>query len=149
MGVSTLILTGDSWQAAEKICTETGADQVKAELLPQDKQKLISQLRRSGRKVCMTGDGINDAPALTAADASVAMGGIGSDIAVESSDAVLVADDLRRIPFLIGLSRRVMAKIKQNIAISLTLNAAAAACAAFGLLSPPQGRLFTMPGLFL
>ena len=141
MGVSTLILTGDSRQAAEKICTETGADQVKAELLPQDKQKLISQLRRSGRKVCMTGDGINDAPALTAADASVAMGGIGSDIAVESSDAVLVADDLRRIPFLIGLSRRVMAKIKQNIAISLTLNAAVAACAAFGLLSPTAGAL--------
>jgi heavy metal translocating P-type ATPase len=141
MGVNTVLLTGDNPAAAAEIASEAGVSEVRAELMPEDKQRIIRDYQSEGHKVCMIGDGINDALALTSADAAIAMGGIGSDIAIESSDAVLVSDDISRVPYLIYLSRKVLNKITVNIAISLTINVIATILAATGVLDAVVGAL--------
>jgi len=141
IGVETVLLTGDNLSAASGIASEAGVKTVKAELLPEKKQEIINEYRLSGKKVCMIGDGINDSLALKTADAAIAMGGIGSDIAVESSDVVLVNDDIRQIPHLILLSGKVLRKIKTNIIISMSLNIIATILAATGILKPVVGAL--------
>lgn len=148
-GIETLLLTGDNRCAAQSIADEVGIAAVRAELLPQNKQAAICELKSAGRRVCMIGDGINDAPALTAADAAIAMGGIGSDIAMESSDVVLVEDDIKRIPYLLSLSRRVLKKIKTNILLSLAINAAALILAATGAVNSVVGALVHNAGSVL
>lgn len=141
MHVASILLTGDNPAAAQHMAAKAGVSAVRSGLLPQDKQRIIREYQQAGHRVCMIGDGINDAVALRTADAAIAMGGIGSDIAIESSDVVLVQDDISRVPYLLSLSRNVLQKIQANIIISLFLNALATILAATGVLNAVTGAL--------
>lgn len=110
-----LMLTGDNLQTAQAVAKEVGVDQVHAELLPGDKQRIIQELTAKGEKVLMVGDGINDAPALVQANLGIAMGGLGSDVALRSADVVLIQDRLERIPFLIRLGQHSRNIIRANL----------------------------------
>ncbi len=113
-GKRVIMLTGDNRIMAEKIANQVGLDEVIAEALPEDKNKIIKELQRKGHKVAMVGDGINDAPSLAQADVGIAMGG-GTDIANEAGDVILIRDDLRGILALFELSKKIVNKIKQNL----------------------------------
>ena len=141
-GIRPMLLTGDNAAAAARAAREADIDEVHADLLPEDKLSVIKSFAGGGEPVCMIGDGVNDALALAAADAGIAMGGIGSDIAIESSDAVLVSDDIRRLPYLFSLMRKVMKKVKVNIAASLVINLTAVVLSALGVLTPVTGALW-------
>ena len=121
MGVKTIMLTGDNSSTAEAVRSQLGIDKVYAELLPEDKTRIIRELQSSGECVAMTGDGINDAPALAAADVGIAVGA-GKDIAIESADVVLMKNDLRDAAEAIRLSRATMRNIKQNLFWALIYN---------------------------
>jgi Cd2+/Zn2+-exporting ATPase len=119
-GVERLVmLTGDHQQVAERIAAQVGVTDVRAGLLPEQKLEAIQDLQREFGPVAMTGDGINDAPALASATVGIAMGGAGTAVALETSDVALMADDLSRLPFAVGLSRASRAIIRQNLAIAL------------------------------
>jgi heavy metal translocating P-type ATPase len=149
--VGTTLLTGDNAQAARHMAAAAGIDEVKAELLPEDKVRIILDELQKGRldKVCMVGDGINDAPALKAAHVGLAMGGVGSDIAVDAADAVLVRDDITRLPQLLALARRTARTITINIALSMLLNIVTVVLAAAGLMGPVLGALAHNAGALL
>ncbi|MGM9923919.1 MAG: heavy metal translocating P-type ATPase [Bacillus sp. (in: firmicutes)] len=115
----TIMLTGDSAETARGIGSQVGVSEVAANLLPQDKVAKIKELREQYGDVAMVGDGVNDAPALAAANIGLAMGGVGSDTALETADIALMGDDLRKLPFIISLSRKAMAIIKQNITFAI------------------------------
>jgi Cd2+/Zn2+-exporting ATPase len=119
MGIYTAILTGDKKEIAEEVAKDLGVDEVYSELYPEDKLKVLSKIRKKHGPTAMVGDGVNDAPALAASDAGIAMGGGGVDIALESSDIVLVKDELIQIPYLLKLSKETMNIAKQNIVASL------------------------------
>jgi Zn2+/Cd2+-exporting ATPase len=121
---SVVMLTGDSTATASAIAADLGIDEVRAELMPEDKVKVIEDLRRRYGSVAMVGDGINDAPALATADIGIVMGAAGSDAAIESADIALMADELLKIPYALRLSRATMRNIKANLVISLALKAA-------------------------
>jgi heavy metal translocating P-type ATPase len=141
MHIRTVLLTGDSQPAAAYAAAETGIREYRAGLLPEDKLKELRAMSDAGARVCMTGDGINDALAISAAYAGVAMGGIGSDIAVESADAVLVSDEIDRIPYLLKVSRKAMTKIRQNIILSMMINFTAVLLSVLGVLNPVSGAI--------
>ena len=128
--------------AAAGVAQTVGIVDVRADLLPEDKMKILKEQAGGKEGVCMIGDGVNDALALTAADAGIAMGWIGSDIAIESADAVLVSDEIRRLPYLFRLMRSVMSKVKMNIIASLVINLAAVILSAAGILTPVTGALW-------
>ena len=141
-GIRTVLLTGDNRAAAEHIGSLVGVDEVIAEVLPEEKAGVVERLQSQGRKVMMVGDGINDAPALTAATVGCAIGS-GSDIAIESADIVLMRSDLQDVPRAIRLSRLTLRDIKQNLFWAFCYNTigipiAAGLLYAFGgpLLSP-------------
>lgn len=117
----TIMLTGDNAATASAIALKTGVDEFKAELLPQDKVAAIQELIDKYGKVAMVGDGVNDAPALALATVGVAMGGAGTDTALEIADIALMADDLHMLPFTVRLSRKALAIIRQNITFSLVI----------------------------
>ncbi|MGF7031576.1 Cd2+/Zn2+-exporting ATPase [Paenibacillus mucilaginosus] len=121
----TVMLTGDHEGTAAKISKQAGVDRYLAGLLPEDKVEGLRQLQHEGYKIAMVGDGINDAPALASADLGIAMGGAGTDTAMETADIVLMADNLERLPYTVELSRKALAIIKQNIWFSLIVKAAA------------------------
>ncbi|WXJ95661.1 Cadmium-transporting ATPase [Neomoorella carbonis] len=123
----TVMLTGDNETTARTIASRVGVDEFRAELLPQDKVKAVQELLQQYGKVAMVGDGINDAPALATATVGIAMGGAGTDTALETADIVLMADDLTRLPFTIRLSRAALGVIRQNIGFSLAVKAMAVA----------------------
>lgn len=140
-GITPLLLTGDNEAAAHSIASHVGITQVKSNLLPEDKMEIIMEFNKQEKHVCMIGDGVNDALALSTAYAGVAMGGVGSDIAVESADAVLVSDDVKRLPYLFRALKKVMKKVNQNIIISLSINLVAVVLATLGVLNPVTGAL--------
>lgn len=115
----TIMLTGDNSGTAKAIGMEAGVTEIKSELLPEDKLSIIKELQNKDSKVAMVGDGINDAPALAAATIGVAMGGAGTDTALETADIALMADDLKKLPFTIKLSRKTLRIIKQNITFAI------------------------------
>jgi Cd2+/Zn2+-exporting ATPase len=121
---SVVMLTGDSSATAAAIATDLGIDEVRAELMPDEKVKAIEELRVRYGSVAMVGDGVNDAPALATADVGIVMGAVGSDAALESADIALMADELLKIPYALRLSRATMRNIKANLVISLALKAA-------------------------
>ena len=141
MSVRTVLLTGDSEGAAQDLARRTGMDQVRARLLPEDKVACIGALRQEGGGVCMVGDGVNDAPALKAADVSIAMGGMGSDIAVDAADIALMGDDITKIPYIKRLANATVRTIKASIAMSMTINFAAIVLSLMGVLTPTTGAL--------
>ncbi len=124
---STYMLTGDNEATARAVAAQVGVDEFWAELLPQNKVKAIESLLAKYGKVAMVGDGINDAPALATATVGIAMGGAGTDTAMETADIVLMADDLSKLPFTVRLSRMALTVIKQNITFSLVIKAVAVA----------------------
>ena len=140
-GITPLLLTGDSEAPARAIAAQAGIDEVRYSLLPEDKQAVVRAFTEQGKRLAMIGDGVNDALALKSAYAGIAMGGIGSDIAVESADAVLVEDDIRRLPYLFALMKKVIGNVRQNIILSLLINFSAVLLSAFGLLNPVTGAL--------
>lgn len=139
--IEPMLLTGDNPSTAKHIAGVVGISNVKSNLLPEDKMKEIEKYKNKKEYVCMIGDGINDALALKSAYAGVAMGGVGSDIAVEAADAVLVSDDIQRIPYLIKISQKVMRKINLNIIFSMSLNFLAVVLSIIGVLNPVMGAL--------
>ena len=149
IGVRPVLLTGDNLHAANAIAGQLGIRDVHAGCLPEDKLDRIAAYQREGNAVCMIGDGINDAPALKMADVGIAMGGIGSDIAVDAADIVLVDDEIRELPRLLSLSRRMMTTIKVNLTFSMGLNFLAIALAITGLLGPVIGALVHNAGSVL
>jgi Cd2+/Zn2+-exporting ATPase len=119
MGLYTMILTGDKESVAKEMASVLGVDEYHSELLPEEKLSIISDIKRRFRGVAMVGDGVNDAPALAAADIGIAMGGKSVDIVLESADVVLVKDELKRVPYLYRLSKAAMKIAKENIVVSL------------------------------
>lgn len=140
-GVSVALLTGDGEAAAMHIAASCGITEVKYGCMPEDKLIKIREYQAAQEPVCMVGDGINDAPALKAAQVGIAMGGVGSDIAIEAADIALVRDDIQEIPHLLMLSKRVMRTINFNLGASMLLNFAAIALAITGILNPVLGAL--------
>ena len=128
-----VLLTGDARANARSALARAGLDEALAELLPAEKVAAIRQLRATHGPVAMVGDGINDAPALAAADVGIAMGVAGTDVALETADVVLMSDDLSKLPFALRLGRTTLANIRQNVAIALTLKIAFVVLAAAGL----------------
>ena len=123
LGVKTALLTGDNAHTAAAIAAQVGIDEVRGDLLPEDKLRIVNELRAKYGKVGMAGDGINDAPALAAADIGIAMGAAGTDTAIETADVALMDDDLRKASALVRLSRQTTAILKQNIALALGIKA--------------------------
>lgn len=140
-GVTPVLLTGDHENAARHIADGLGIAEVHAECLPEDKLRWIAENQTTHTQVCMIGDGINDAPALKKAYVGIAMGGIGSDIAIDAADIVLVQDDIREIPHLLRLSKRMMLTIRCNLTFSMMLNFVAILLAMTGVLHPVLGAL--------
>lgn len=125
MGIETVMLTGDNERTAEAIGKRLGISEIQAELLPEDKLNRMNELCAKHRSVAMVGDGVNDAPALAASTVGVAMGGAGTDTALETADIALMSDDLSKVPETIKLSRKTLTIIKQNISFSLAIKAIA------------------------
>jgi len=117
-----VMLTGDDRLTAESIARQAGIEEVQAGLLPEDKLAFIRRLQQGGHVVAMVGDGINDAPALAAADIGIAMGAAGADIALETADIALMSDDLGKIPVVIRLARKSLRVIKENIVFAIIFN---------------------------
>ena len=140
-GVQPVLLTGDRQEAAQSIAKQLSLTEVKWGCLPQDKLDYIGGCQEQGQPVCMLGDGINDAPALKKAQVGIAMGGIGSDIAVDAADIALVSDDIQEFPHLLRLAKRMMVVIKCNLTFSMALNFAAILLAMTGILNPVVGAL--------
>ena len=132
LGVATVMLTGDNTVTAQAIGRQAAVGDVRGNLLPDDKLKAIQDLKQKHGFVAMTGDGINDAPALATADIGIAMGAIGTDTAIEAADIVIMNDDLRRVPEVIRLSKHTHAVLWQNIVLALGIKAVFLVLAVFG-----------------
>ncbi|MEQ2457238.1 heavy metal translocating P-type ATPase [Flavonifractor hominis] len=141
MCIRTVLLTGDHKRTANYLANQVGISEVRAELLPEEKVRSIETLQGEGRKVCMIGDGVNDAPALKTADVSVAMGSMGSDIAVDAADVALMSDDISKIPYLKRLSNATVKTIKASILLSMCINFVAILLSLMEVLTPTTGAL--------
>lgn len=141
LGVQPVLLTGDHQNAANIIGRQLGIQEIQANCLPEDKLNQIGAFQTHGHAVCMIGDGINDAPALKKANVGIAMGGVGSDIAVDAADIALVDDEIKELPHLLALSKKMMKTIKLNLTFSMGLNFLAIALAISGVLGPVVGAL--------
>ncbi len=149
MYVAPVLLTGDHENSAKTIAGQLHMTEVHANCLPEDKLNWIDSYQKKNESVCMIGDGINDAPALKKADVGIAMGGVGSDIAVDAADIALVDDEVKELPHLIALSKRMMITIKCNMSFSMGLNFVAIVLAITGILNPVVGALVHNAGSVL
>lgn len=141
MHTASVLLTGDNRMTADYFAAQVGISEIRAELLPEEKVENIVALQNENRTVCMIGDGVNDAPALKTADVGVAMGSMGSDIAVEAADIALMSDDISKIPYLKRLSNATVKTIKFSITLSMCINFLAVALSVLGVLTPTTGAL--------
>jgi Cd2+/Zn2+-exporting ATPase len=142
MGIRRLgILSGDHEQSVKLIADELKMTDTWWGLKPEEKLRVIRKIQDSGNKVVFVGDGINDAPALAAAEVGIAMGAVGTDVALETADIALMTDDISKIPFLAKLSRRTIQIIKLNIAFGIVFNAIAVLASGGGILSPIMGAV--------
>ncbi len=142
LGISEVVMiTGDNPRTAQLIAQELGIDRVHAEVLPHDKLQILRGYQAQGKKVLFAGDGVNDAPALAAADIGVAMGVAGTDVAIETAHIGLMTDDISRLPQIIELSRRTLRVIKQNVVFSMSMNLLSVVLGGFGIIGPVMGAL--------
>lgn len=149
LGIQTVLMTGDNENSAYAIAGRLGINEVHADCLPEDKLHYIDTYQQSGKAVCMIGDGINDAPALKKADTGIAMGSAGSDIAVDAADIALADDEVKELPHLFSLSKKMMKTIKINLTFSMCLNFLAIILAITGVLDPVIGALVHNAGSVL
>lgn len=141
MKTDVVLLTGDNQNTADYFARRAGIQNVYAELLPEQKVEKIINLIENGKTVCMIGDGVNDAPALKTANVGVAMGSMGSDIAVDAADIALMSDDITKITYLKRLSDATVKTIKFSITLSMCINFLAVTCSILGILTPTTGAL--------
>lgn len=141
MHTRTVLLTGDHQKTSDYFARQVGISEVRAELLPEEKVRSIEKLQAENHKVCMIGDGVNDAPALKTADVSVAMGSMGSDIAVDAAEVALMSDDISKIPYLKRLSNATVKTIKASITLSMCINFVAIVLSLMEVLTPTTGAL--------
>lgn len=137
----TLLITGDSKVVGEKVGSELGVTETYTEVLPERKLEIIKELQAEGHHVAYIGDGVNDAPALAVADVGIAMGSIGTAVAMETADVVLLTDEIGQVPYLIELSQATMVNIKTNIAVSMTIVLGSVAASALGIFGPVIGAI--------
>ena len=140
MGTETVLLTGDNRKTADYFASQAGIGEVHADLLPKEKVEKIIELKERA-KLCMVGDGVNDAPALKTADVGIAMGALGSDIAVDAADVALMTDDITKLPYLKWLSNKTVRTIKTAITLSMCINLVAVILSITGILTPTTGAL--------
>jgi Zn2+/Cd2+-exporting ATPase len=136
-----IMITGDNPRTAARIAEELGITRVYSEVLPQDKLKIVRELQAGGKKVAFVGDGVNDAPALAAAEIGIAMGLAGTDVALETAKIGLMADEIERIPQIIDLSRQALKTIRQNVIFSMSMNVLSVALGGLGIIGPVVGAL--------
>lgn len=141
MGKQTIMLTGDNEKSAKFIAEKIGIKEVKFGLLPEQKLQEIEKIQKSGLKVCMVGDGINDAPSLKLADCSIAMGALGSDIAIETADMAILNSDMNKIVYCVKHSKRTLFTIKRNIILAMTVNFISIILSFFGIFDPMTGAI--------
>ncbi len=141
MDTDIVLLTGDNKRTAKYFASQVGIEFVRAELMPEEKVTNIIDIQKTGKAVCMIGDGVNDAPALKTANVGVAMGGLGSDIAVEAADIVLMNDNISKLPYLKRLSNATVKTIKFSITLSMCINFVAVTLSVLNLLNPTTGAL--------
>jgi Cd2+/Zn2+-exporting ATPase len=142
MGIKEVIMiTGDNPYSAARTAKEMGIDRFYSQVLPQDKLKIIRDLQAEGHKVMFAGDGVNDAPALAAADIGVAMGMGGTDVALETAEIGLMADEIERLPQIIGLSRQALKVIRANVVFSMSVNLISVFLGSFGVIGPVIGAV--------
>lgn len=141
LDICPVLLTGDHKEAANTIASLLHIKEIKANCMPENKLAYIDKYQKEGLQVCMIGDGVNDAPALKKADVGIAMGGVGSDIAVDAADIALVDDEVKELTHLIALSKHMMITIKLNMTFSMVLNFIAITLAILGILNPVIGAL--------
>jgi Cd2+/Zn2+-exporting ATPase len=148
-GISEIwMLTGDSDQVAQQIGNDLGI-RYEANLLPEEKVRRVKEWKRTGQVVAMVGDGVNDAPALAAADVGIAMGAVGTDVAIETSDIALMSDEIEKIPSAIRLSRKALRVIKENLAFALVFNTLMVFLSAQGWISMIMGAVMHQASSFL
>ena len=141
LGTRTVLITGDNESTAERIAAELGITEIHAEVLPAGKAEIVKELQAQGRCVAFVGDGVNDGPALAVADVGIAMGRGGADLAIETADISLLADELSRLPHLLDLSREALKAIRQNLAFLLGVLGVAVVLTVLGILTPISGAL--------
>lgn len=151
LGIKSLtMVTGDKWSVARRVAAELGCSEVQAEVLPEEKLRLVDELKERGHSVCVVGDGVNDAPALAAGNLGIAMGAAGSDIAINSASVALLSSDLRRIPFLIRLSRQTTRVISQNLVFGVLFILVVMPLSASGAITAvPAALLHTVASAFV
>lgn len=149
LGTATVLLTGDNPQAAKFFADQAGITHINAQLLPEEKVRSIEMLQQQGHRVCMVGDGVNDAPALKTAQVGIAMGTMGSDIAVDAADIALMGDDISKLPYLKKLANTTAKTIRLSIFMSLFINFAAIVLSFLNLLNPTTGALVHNAGSVL
>jgi Cd2+/Zn2+-exporting ATPase len=142
LGIEQVVMiTGDNPRAADQIARQLGIDRVYSQVLPQDKLRILRELQADGKKVAFVGDGVNDAPALAAADVGIAMGLAGSDVALETADIGLMTDEIERIPQIIAISHRALRAIRQNVVFSMVWNVFSVFLGSFGVIGPVVGAI--------
>jgi Cd2+/Zn2+-exporting ATPase len=137
----TVLVSGDNQAVADAVGRTLGVDRVYSDMLPAAKLQLVRELQADGRTVAFVGDGVNDAPALAAADIGVAMGNIGTHVAMETADIVLLSDRLERLPYLVALSRSALRTIRNNVLFAMAMNVLAVALSVGGVIGPVLGAV--------